>query len=158
MLPLPHVRDVSMNDILQRLAGDWLGEEAIAATRWGPGGRAVGRIAARLALGGRALVQDYREERDGRPALQAHAVFVAGDDGGYGLYWFDSYGFVPHEPAAGRWDGRSLVFVRRSPRGQTRHAYTPLGEDRLGLTLESSFDGGASWEPVLQAEYRRVRD
>jgi hypothetical protein len=144
-------------DILQALAGEWQGEEAIAATRWGPGGSAQGWISSRLDLDGRVLVQDYREERDGKPALQVHAVFVAGPgEGQYGLYWFDSYGFVPTEAAPGHWDGAALTFVRSSPRGRTRHRYEPLDADTLHVSLASSFDDGASWEPVLSATYRRV--
>jgi len=64
-----------MRDTLGFLIGRWQGEEQIATTRWGQGGPAKGFIQARIDLGGRALVQDYREERDGKLTLQAHAVF-----------------------------------------------------------------------------------
>jgi hypothetical protein len=149
--------ETDSNNVLARLAGEWEGEEAIATTRWGEGGPATGRISARLDLGGRALLQDYREERDGRPALQAHAVFTAGPEHDqYALYWFDSYGFAPAQPAPGHWDGRRLVFLRSSPRGQTRHSYELVDADTWRLTLESSFDGGVRWEPVMQGTYRRV--
>ena len=147
---------MDMKHALGLLAGEWEGEETIATTRWGEGGPARGRISARLDLGGRVLLMDYREERDGQPALQAHAVFTAGpghDE--YALYWFDSYGFVPAQPAPGHWDGERLVFLRSSPRGQTRHTYA-LRDDAFELALESSFDGGVRWEPVMQGSYRRV--
>jgi len=145
-----------MENALGLLAGEWEGEEAIATTRWGEGGPARGRFSARLDLGGRALLMDYREERDGKPALQAHAVFTAGpghDE--YALYWFDSYGFAPAQPAPGHWDGERLMFLRSSPRGQTRHTYA-FRDDACELTLESSFDGGVHWEPVMQGSYRRI--
>jgi hypothetical protein len=147
---------MDMKHALGLLAGEWEGEETIATTRWGEGGSARGRVSARLDLGGRVLLMDYREERDGQPALQAHAVFTAGpghDE--YALYWFDSYGFVPAQPAPGHWDGERVVFLRSSPRGQTRHTYA-LREDAFELALESSFDGGVRWEPVMQGSYRRV--
>lgn len=144
-------------DVLTALAGEWHGEEQIATTRWGPGGPASSRISARLELGSRILVQDYREERDGKTSLQVHAVFVAGPEHDqYGLYWFDSYGFAPAQPAPGLWDGRRLSFVRSSSRGQTRHIYELRGDDAFTLTLESSFDGGVSWESVLNGVYRRL--
>lgn len=145
-----------MADRWHWLAGTWEGEEHISATRWGPAGLARGFIEARIELGGRLLVQDYREERDGQPALQVHAVFVAEPDDRVALYWFDSYGFVPQEPAVGAWQGDSLVIVRRSPRGQTQHRYTPIDNDRYRFELASSFDQGVSWEPVLQATYQRI--
>jgi hypothetical protein len=54
------------------------------------------------------------------------------------------------------WDGRQLTFVRSSPRGQTRHIYAMQGKDCFTLRLESSFDGGVNWEPVLAGTYHRV--
>jgi hypothetical protein len=145
------------DDLLARFDGAWEGEETIATTRWGEGGPALAQINARLALGGRVLLMDYRETRDGQPALQAHAVFADGaSPGDFALHWFDSYGFTPAEPAPGYRDGDRLVFVRSSSRGQTRHVYHWLGNDEFTLVLESSFDGGTSWEKVMQGSYRRV--
>lgn len=144
------------NGVLAAFAGEWTGDELIATTRWGQGGPAIGRVSTRFELGGKALLQDYREERDGKPALQAHAVFVAGQEPGeYAMYWFDSYGFVPSQPATGHWDGKRLVFLRTSSRGQTRHIYELVVDGIYRLTLESSFDGGVNWEQVMQGEYRR---
>ncbi|GFZ97612.1 DUF1579 family protein [Dyella caseinilytica] len=147
------------NDVLAALAGEWTGDESIATTRWGQGGPALGYVNARFDLGGKVLLQDYREERDGKPALQAHVVLVAGQEPGeYALYWFDSYGFAPSQPAAGHWDGKRLVFLRTSSRGQTRHSYEMVVDGLYRLTLESSFDGGVNWELVMQGEYRRTGD
>jgi hypothetical protein len=146
-------------NVLAALAGEWIGDETIATTRWGQGGPAVGRMHARLDLGGKVLLLDYREERDGKASLQAHAVFAAGQEPGeYALYWFDSYGFTPSQPATGHWDGRRLVFLRTSSRGQTRHIYEWVTDSLYRLILESSFDGGVSWERVMEGEYRRIGD
>ena len=145
------------NDVLAALAGEWIGDEQIATTRWGQGGPAMAWMNARFDLGGKVLLLDYQEKRDSKPALQAHAVFVAGvEPGEYALYWFDSYGFAPKQPALGHWDGSRLVFLRTSSRGQTRHIYELSGGDSYRLTLESSFDGGVNWEQVVHGEYRRV--
>ncbi|KRE97840.1 hypothetical protein ASG87_15050 [Frateuria sp. Soil773] len=139
------------------LAGEWRGDEQIATTPWGAGGPAVGHVVARLDLGGRVLLQDYREEREGKPSLQAHAVLAAGAaDGEYALYWFDSYGFVPERPAPGHRDGDRLVFLRSSPRGQTRHTYLLQDASSYRLTLDCSFDGGVQWERLMSGDYRRV--
>lgn len=146
-----------MDDLLISFEGAWEGDETIATTRWGEGGPALAQITARLALGGKVLLMDYRQTRGGQPALQAHAVFTEGTDpGDLALHWFDSYGFVPAQPAPGQREGDRLVFVRSSSRGQTRHIYHWLGNDEFTLMLESSFDGGASWEEVMQGSYRRV--
>jgi hypothetical protein len=145
------------HDVLAALAGEWKGDELVATTRWGQGGPATGSVSARFDLGGKVLLLEYRHERDGKLALQAHAVFVAGQEPGeYALYWFDSYGFVPSLPAAGHWDGKRLAFLRTSSRGQTRHIYELVADGVYRLTLESSFDGGVNWEMVMQGEYRRI--
>ncbi len=146
-------------NVLAALAGEWVGEEAIATTRWGQGGPAVARVHARFDLGGKVLLLDYREERDGHVSLQAHAVFAAGQEPGeYALYWFDSYGFTPSQPATGHWDGKRLVFLRTSLRGQTRHIYEWETQGLYRLVLESSFDGGVNWERVMEGDYRRIGD
>jgi len=145
-----------MSEVLRKLEGEWTGEEEIATTRWGAGGPASATIDARLALGSKTLVMDYQETRDGKPSLCVHAVIVAGPEHDqFQLFWFDSYGFVPSSPAPGIWDGTKLSFVRSSARGQTRHVYSFDGDGSYALRLESSFDGGVSWEQVVQGVYRR---
>jgi Protein of unknown function (DUF1579) len=146
----------SINPLLM-LVGDWRGHETIEPSKWGPGGTAAATVSCREELGGRAFVQTYAAERDGRPWLQAHAVFTCDPaDNGCSLFWFDSLGFVPGQPAPGQWDGEALSFVRSSPRGRTRQMYLPQGDDAYAMRLETSFDDGASWVPVMTGHYIRV--
>lgn len=149
-----------MNDAcsyLELLAGSWTGEEEIAASKWGEGGVAIASVTARLDLGGRVLIQDYSAQRDGKPWFLAHAVIAFDQQtSALSLHWFDSMGFVPAAPAPGERDGRALRFVRASPRGQTRHTYVSIGPASYELILESSFDSGASWLPVMMGRYSRV--
>lgn len=148
---------MTFKSLLELFAGDWAGEEEIAPSKWGEGGRANAAISARLGFEGRVLVQDYSSQRDGKPWFKAHAVIAFDQQTStLNLYWFDSMGFVPAAPAPGEWDGKALRFVRTSPRGQTRHTYTPTGTDAYQLVLESSFDSGASWVPVMSGRYSRA--
>jgi hypothetical protein len=148
--------DASSNP-LHRLLGDWCGKETIQPSQWGAGGPTQARVACRGALGGKAFVQDYQAERDGKTWLQAHAVYIRqANEPDYALFWFDSLGFMPREPARGTWDGHTLTFIRTSPRGQSRHAYTFLNDDTYQMTLESSFDGGATYILVMQGVYQRT--
>jgi len=143
-------------NVLSTLQGEWTGQETIAASKWGPGGLAISRVSSRFELGGRILVQVYEAVRDGSPWLSAHAVFTYDEESGeYGLYWFDSLGFAPLERAAGHWNGTALEFIRRSPRGISRQSYVPGEPGSYGLTLESSFDQGATWIPVMNGNYLR---
>jgi hypothetical protein len=77
---------------------------------------------------------------------------------GFGLFWFDSTGFMATGPAPGEWTGTALCFVRTSPRGQTRHSYIPDGANAYELVLESSFDAGVTWVPVMRGRYIRVAE
>ncbi len=141
---------------LSWLIGRWQGQEIIHPTSWGPGGVTQARIECREELGGKLLVQSYQAERDGSPWLKAHALFALDPAGGCSLFWFDSFGFVPSEPAVGQRESDSLSFVRVSPRGRTRHVYTLRGDDAYALSLQSSFDEGASWSPVMDGSYTRA--
>ena len=144
-------------NVLELFAGEWTGEDDIAPSKWGEGGKARASISARLEFDGRLLVQDCSAKRDGKPWFKAHAVIAFDQQtSALSLHWFDSMGFIPAEAAPGRWDGEVLRFVRSSPRGQTRHTYTPNGPDAYELVLESSFDSGESWVPVMVGRYSRA--
>lgn len=142
---------------LNLFVGAWAGEEIIAPSKWGAGGVAYARISARQMLDSFGLIQDYRAERDHKSWLEVHAVFAFdGQSSVYRLFWFDSLGFTPEQPAVGHWDGEKLIFTRISPRGQTRHTYTFPGHEQYGLLLESSFDDGRTWSRVMRGQYARV--
>jgi hypothetical protein len=143
--------------VLELFAGEWIGKEDIAPSKWGEGGRAEAFISARLDFNGCVLIQDYSAQRDGKPWFKAHAVIAFDPQASaLSLHWFDSMGFTPAAPAPGQWDDRTLRFVRASSRGQTRHTYTSTGPDSYELIMESSFDGGASWVLVMTGRYSRV--
>ena len=144
-----------IHELLIALQGQWQGQEQIAETPWGPGGLAQASINNHPALNG-ALIQDYASTRDNVPWLSAHAVFVPLGDDQVNLFWFDSFGFTPSEPASGQINSQgSLEIIRRSPRGMTRHSYDLIDANTYELKLESSFDGGTSWALVAQGTYHR---
>lgn len=146
-----------LKNLLELFAGDWVGEEDIAPSRWGAGGTANASISARLDFDGRILIQDHSAERDGKPWFKAHAVIAYDQQSSaLSLHWFDSMGFIPAAPAPGQWDGEALRFERSSPRGQTRHTYLHSGPVSYVLVLESSFDGGANWIAVMTGRYSRT--
>jgi hypothetical protein len=62
---------------LEKIAGQWEGEETMHPSPWDPqGGRATDRIKSRVALSGFALINDYEQERDGKVTFTGHAVFT----------------------------------------------------------------------------------
>lgn len=141
---------------LQALAGLWTGEEVLSDTPWMEGGPAVSHVDNRIALGGFLLEQDYRQERDGRETVQAKGLFTYDSDRNeYRLFWFDNLGFPPADPAGGSWEGDTLTVLRRSPRAIARHTFAIRNAHEYELAIENSWDGGASWMPVMTGLYRR---
>jgi Protein of unknown function (DUF1579) len=142
---------------LHVLAGDWVGDEKLSPSPWGPGGAAVGRYKGRVDLEGFFVVQDYVEEKDGRTVFRGHGVF--GYDAAakeYCWYWVDSMGMVPAAPSRGRWEGDTLFFTSKSPQGgEGRYTYRFESDRSYHFQIENSFDGGRTFSLLMEGTYRK---
>jgi hypothetical protein len=142
---------------LLALAGEWVGDEKLSLSPWGPGGAAVGRTTSRPALDGFFLLQDYVEEKDGRTVFRGHGIFGWDDrQHCYVWYWFDSMGMAPPAPARGAWEGDTLTFTNEGGGQTNRYVFRFAGKDHYALLIESSRDGGATWQTLIEGDYRRV--
>ena len=142
---------------LQRLAGNWIGEETLEPSPWGPGGKATGKLSMETILEGFFVAGDYVEGKDGQVAFRGHSVFGYDPKAGDVLwYWFDSMGTPPPTPARGRWDGDTLVLRSKQEQGEGRYTYRFEGNDRYFFRLENSFDGGKSWVKFMEGTYERA--
>jgi hypothetical protein len=149
---------------LRELEGDWIGEETVAPTPWYPrGGPAIGRSTARMALGGRVLVTDYVEERDGKIILEGHGIYAWEAQDVYRMYWFDTSGPAPDAPVEGRWIDDTIAFERAAPNGRVRYVYVvQLGGDVYDFRIERQLAparGGETppvWDVLMQGRYRRA--
>jgi hypothetical protein len=142
---------------LQFFVGDWVGDEKLSPSPWGPGGAATGRFTCRLDLEGFYVIQDYVEEKDGRIVFRGHGIL--GYDAQaqeYCWYWIDSMGFVPAAPSRGTWEGDTLTFQSSSPQGQGRYVYRIEGERAYHFRLENSFDGGKTFQTLMEGRYERT--
>ena len=141
---------------LQRLVGDWSGPEQIAPSPWGPGGSATGHFQCRETLGGSAFVQEYREEKDGQVVFEGHGVMVVEPGSDTVLWWwFDSLGFPP-ERAIGHWDGDTLRFEKRTPRGEARYRYEFAGDDRYRFVIENRLGDAPEFSEFMRGDYVRT--
>jgi hypothetical protein len=142
---------------LARLAGRWVGEETLHPSPWDPkGGKAKGRMRARMALGGFHLIMDYEQERDGRMTFEGHGV-LGWDPRGkcYALHWFDSSGIEHGAPSLGSWEGPTLsVQHETTDAGHSRQVYE-IDEDEYRFKLQHSADG-REWKTFLEGNYRRL--
>jgi Protein of unknown function (DUF1579) len=73
----------------------------------------------------------------------------------YKLFWFDSLGYYPPSPASGGWQGKQLVLVRGSLRGNARHVYEVIDDNSYSMKIQFSPDA-EGWADVLTGVYRRV--
>ena len=141
----------------KRFVGKWTGDEQLSESPWGPGGAAIGRVEMREACDGMAFVQDYVEEKDGKPSFRGHGVFTIDPENGDTLWWwFDSMGFPPDPPARGRWNGDVLLFEKKTPRGEARYQFTYAG-DVYEFRIENRFPGQKDFAVFMQGRYQRER-
>lgn len=153
---MTHAR--TLDDRLQRLIGDWSGNEWIEG-RSGQS-HAIGHMRYRSGVGGTVLLQDYEQEADdGRIVFRGHGVLVPDPDAADGVlwWWFDGNGMPPRSPASGRWAGDVLEFHRDEPQLRMRHRYAFDGADRCRFTAELRLPGAADFSPHLTADYRHER-
>ncbi|HNS98009.1 MAG TPA: DUF1579 family protein [Polyangiaceae bacterium] len=140
---------------LHTLVGNWEGIVRLAPSAWGSAGMAVGRFSNTVVADGFFLVSDYVEQRDGGETFVGHGVYGWDDiEKEYVLYWFDSMGLAPRQPARGTWKENELVFVLEQPGGKVRYSHTFLEPGAYVFRLQSQRDD-ADWDTIMEAEYRR---
>lgn len=149
-------RPTAEHERLHRMVGSWIADETIHPSPWGPGGAAIGRATARVALDGLAVVTDYEQERDGRIGYRGHGVFgYDASESRWYMQWFDNMSPAPAQPVWGTWAGDTLTFEMQMPgRGHNRYAYAFAG-DGYTFTLSASKDG-QTWSTFSEGRFRRA--
>jgi hypothetical protein len=134
--------------MLERFVGTWRAAEVLHRSPWNPvAGPAEATLVARLALGGSALVQEYRRgSYEGIGVMRADALEIS-------LWWFDTLG--PPAPATGGVRGEGIVLEGNSPVGRARYTYAFVREGEYTFKVEHSRDG-REWRAYLEARYVRV--
>jgi hypothetical protein len=134
--------------MLERFVGTWRATETLHPSPWNrEGGPAEATLVARLALGGKAVLQEYR-----RGDYEGIGV-VRMDGGEVSLWWFDNLG--PPGPAKGGVRGEGLVLEGASPVGRARYTYAFVRDGEFTFRIEHSRDG-KEWRAYLDARYVRV--
>jgi hypothetical protein len=140
---------------LMPLIGEWQGHEATAASAWGPGGASTGRSTFRSELDGLAIVQDYRQIRNGAVGYRVIGIFMASAQSDELLWWwFDSASGPPSQPAIGRWVDGALCFRGSSGNGGM-HYRLRIGTDAYTFEMRDSAETAA--EPFMTGHYERMR-
>jgi Protein of unknown function (DUF1579) len=142
---------------LEVLVGAWQGEETLHPTPFDPkGGSAKGIVHNVRALDGFAVVQDYTQERGGRPTFRGHGIFRWDPEGqDYVLHWFDSMGQEP-STFRGTFEDQVLTLSSRQSHGMVRAAWDFRRPDQYAYRMDVSPDGDR-WSPFMEGIYRRIR-
>ncbi|MEO5721930.1 MAG: DUF1579 family protein [Chthoniobacterales bacterium] len=129
---------------LEKLAGRWEGAEKLYPSPWDPaGGMANGRMQARVALDGFALITDYEQARGGKVTFAGHGVFTfEPKDEIYTLSWFDCMGSPP-EIFTGSCVDNVLTVAHGGSGMHARLTYDFREDGVLAKTMEISQDGEA---------------
>lgn len=143
---------------LAQLAGSWTGDELMHPGPHGPGGKSIGFTHARMSADRFYLIADYHQEVGGQRTFHGHSV-IGYDTFGkrYLWYWVDSMGMPPPNATPGRFEGSDFVFEHDTPHGRMRYVYSLKGAERYTFKIEASGDGGKSWSPFMEADYKRVK-
>lgn len=138
---------------LKVFVGEWRGKEKMHPTQWMPeGGMRDAKISNRLALDGFAVIQDYAQLDNGKPAFSGHAVILKDPQSDkYQMHWFDSFSPSIFE---GSFDGRRAEFVHKSSMGMNRATFEFSKPGAYSFKMELSQDG-KSWTPMMDGEYEK---
>ena len=141
---------------LEKLAGNWEGEEKMYPSQWDPkGGTALGISKSRLALNGFALICEYQQERDGVITFTGHGVYsFQPKDEIYTLHWFDCMGTSP-EVFTGRFDGDILTVAHGGPGMHARMTNDMTDPQYMKTKMEMSQDG-KTWNTMFDGHYKRI--
>jgi len=140
-----------------QMTGTWLGELRSFPSPWDPaGGVAAGRTQCRTALGGRAVVSDYAEERDGAVTFRGHGYYAwDAQHRVYRMYWFDTVQPTPLlVPAEGCWPARELTFSVRTDVAEHRYVYDFVDKDFYVFRIDLR-RAGDDWRTYARGEYAR---
>jgi hypothetical protein len=106
-----------------------------------------------LDLGGAVVVESF----DGRPSLDFQGLSYSVYDRGEQCWkqtWVDSDG--NYLDFAGGWADGAMELCRSTAGARFRMRWERIERDSLDWSWQRSDDGGLSWTPLWEIEYRRV--
>ena len=141
---------------LEKLAGNWEGEETIHPSSWEPqGAAATARYTGRMDLNGFGLIGDYEHIRGGVVTFSGHYVYTYNPkDDLVILHWFDCMG-SPAEVFTGGWKGDVLTMSHGGPGPHMRMTYD-LTEPGTQVTRGEMSEDGGTWKTLFEGRHQRV--
>ena len=140
---------------LQRLVGEWFGDEFIHPSPMDPkGGKAAGHIRNRYALDGFVLFHDYEQERNSRPVFRGHGVITWNQaEQCYFMYWFHSSG-LPPSFFKGTLINDIMILNTEDTKTKVRISWNFQRDRQYASRIETSQDG-EEWSIFVNGTYIR---
>ncbi|MEQ8764455.1 MAG: DUF1579 family protein [Planctomycetota bacterium] len=153
MMELP--KPTEGHDRLEMFVGSWQGTEILHPSPWDSnGGTAKGFVENRRALGGFSLIQEYRQERDGKTTFEGHGVFTYDPEKDeYVLYWFDSMGLGVND-YRGKLEDGVLTVEHQGEMGHSRCVFDMRKEGSYTFRMQGSPDGSV-WMSFMDGTYQK---
>jgi hypothetical protein len=137
---------------LERLVGNWVGEEKINGSPHTTKTDATGTFDFRMDLGDLFAIVDYVEQADGSTLMAGHGVIGwSPKEKTYTLHWFDTFGSPPSVPGKGKWVGDALKFEQEG----SGNTIFELADGDLIFKIEMPVDG-KGMTPIIVGKYRRA--
>ena len=137
---------------LDKLAGNWVGEEKIEGSPHASEKSATGTFDFRSDLDGLFTLVDYVEKAGDKVLLAGHGVI--GWDAkkkNYTLHWFDTFGSPPGAPGTGQWENETLKFHQEG----SGNTIFELADGGLIFKIEMPVEG-KGFKPIILGKYRRA--
>lgn len=140
---------------LQKMAGNWVGQEKLGASPWDPqGGTATGRATNRVALDGFAIVQDYEQERNGAISFRGHGVITYDAvENCYVMHWVDSMG-TPPNIFKGDFSNDVLTLTCNDPQMTSKAIFEFTGPNSYKFRMDVTQDG-QKWHNFMEGTYTK---
>lgn len=139
---------------LEKLVGDWTGEEKMAPSPWDAGGSGIGHVINTVALDGFNVIQEYEQQRGGKTSFRGHGVFSYDVNARcYVLHWWDSMGMGVNE-FRGQFNGDVLSMTFAGVHGHNRCIFDVSKPGRYAFTMDVSPDG-QNWKNFMQGGYTK---
>ena len=140
---------------LQRLVGNWAGEEKLNPSPWDPkGGTAVGKVNNRPGLDGFIVTQEYEQLRDGAPNFKGFGIFsYDANRECFVLHWADSMG-SPVGEFTGSSENNVFTLTNHGAMGHNRAVFDFSKDNQYYFKMEISQDG-KSWYTFMEGKYTK---
>jgi hypothetical protein len=140
---------------LERLVGNWAGEEKLSPSPWDPkGGPAIGKVSNRSTLDGFIVTQEYEQIRNGVTSFKGFGIFsYDANRDCHVMHWIDSMG-SPVSEFTGSVENNVWTLTNQGQMGHSRAIFDFSKDNQYHFKMDISQDG-KSWYTFMEGSYTK---